>query len=85
MPVLVPPVVPPGRMSGRLQPVLSVDELTLRPWGLSDVPCLVEAYRDEDIVRWHVRSMSDEDARGWITSWPGRWAAETGADWAVAS
>ncbi|MFG2052443.1 GNAT family N-acetyltransferase [Micromonospora sp. NPDC048930] len=38
---------------------------------------------DPDIRRWHCRSMTDDEARDWITAWPHRWQAETPAGWAV--
>jgi ribosomal-protein-alanine N-acetyltransferase len=62
MPDLVAPVVPAGRLAGRPQPQIGVDELLLRPWVLADAPALVEAYADPDIQRWHVRSMSPQEA-----------------------
>jgi RimJ/RimL family protein N-acetyltransferase len=83
MPDLTVPSVPAGRMGARPQPCLSVDELTVRPWAASDVPALVTAYADEAIRRWHGKTMTEDEAREWIASWPVRWAAETGADWAV--
>ena len=48
-----------------------------------DRPGVVAAYGEPDIERWHCRSMTDDEARGWIDSWPGRWAGETGAGWAI--
>jgi RimJ/RimL family protein N-acetyltransferase len=84
MPDLVEPAVPAGRMGGRSQPSLSVDELTIRPWTAADVPILVAAYAEEDIQRWHARSLTEEEAREWVAHWADRWARETGADWAVA-
>lgn len=83
MPQLVEPVVPPGRLSAIPQPHLGVDELVLRPWLACDAPAVVAAYRDPQIQRWHLRSMSDEEAVSWVLSWPDRWAAETGAGWAI--
>jgi RimJ/RimL family protein N-acetyltransferase len=83
MPDLVGPVVPAGRLCGVAQPVIAVDELVLRPWVASDAPAVVEAYRDPDIQRWHVRSMSEDEASTWVLSWADRWAAETGAGWAI--
>jgi RimJ/RimL family protein N-acetyltransferase len=80
---LVGPAVPAGRLSGIAQPSIAVDELLLRPWRESDVPDIVAAYRDPDIRRWHVRSMTDPEALAWLLSWADRWAAETGAGWAV--
>jgi [ribosomal protein S5]-alanine N-acetyltransferase len=83
VPDLVGPVVPAGRLRAQQQPTLAIGELTVRPWRLSDSPAVVHAYRDPDIVRWHVRSMDEAEARVWVTSWAHRWAAETGASWAV--
>lgn len=84
MPDLVVPCVPAGRLRDQAQPDLVVDALTLRPWRASDVPGVVAAYRDPAIQRWHVRSMTEPEAHDWVASWPRRWAAETGASWAVA-
>jgi [ribosomal protein S5]-alanine N-acetyltransferase len=83
MPELVPAAVPAGRLRNLPQPTLAVDELILRPWRLSDAPAVVEAYRDPEIQRWHVRSMAEAEARDWLRSWSDRWRAETGAGWAV--
>ncbi|HEV2886676.1 MAG TPA: GNAT family N-acetyltransferase [Jatrophihabitans sp.] len=83
MPELVRPAVPAGRLRAQQQPTLAVDELTVRPWRFSDSPAVVEAYRDPEIQRWHVRSMDEAEARDWVASWSQRWAAETGASWAV--
>ena len=83
MPELVGPVVPVGRLNGVAQPDLAVDELLLRRWRVSDAPAIVDAYRDPDIQRWHVRSMSADEASAWALSWAARWADETGAGWAV--
>lgn len=83
MPEFVSPVVPAGRLNGVAQPDIAVDELVLRPWLASDAPAVVDAYRDPDIQRWHVRSMSEEEASAWVLSWADRWAAETGAGWAI--
>ncbi|HEY3506011.1 MAG TPA: GNAT family N-acetyltransferase [Actinocatenispora sp.] len=83
MAALLPPVVPAGFLASTPQPTLAADGLTLRPWRAGDAPYLVEAYEDETIRRWHVRSMSDPEAHAWINGRAARWAAETGADWAV--
>lgn len=63
--------------------MLTVDELVLRPWRRSDAAAVAEAYRDPQIRRWHVRSMTEPEAQAWVLSWAERWAAETGAGWAV--
>jgi ribosomal-protein-alanine N-acetyltransferase len=83
VPDLVNPALAAGRLRGQPQPTLAVDELTVRPWRLSDSPAVVAAYGDPEIRRWHVRSMDEAEARGWVASWSQRWAAETGASWAV--
>jgi hypothetical protein len=44
---------------------------------------VVEAYSDPAIQKWHVRSMTEDEALGWVRSWAERWAAETGASWAI--
>jgi len=83
MPVLVSPVVPAGRLRNQAQPTLRADELTLRPWRLSDADSVVEAYCDPEIRRWHVRSMTHDEALRWLSSWSGHWRAETAAGWTV--
>ena len=83
MPDLTPAAVPVGRLRDRAQPTLRVTDLVLRPWQVSDVAAVVEAYQDPEIQRWHVRSMTPDEALAWVTSWPERWRAETGAGWAV--
>ena len=83
MPDLSSRVVPAGRLCGQAQPCLRVDELVLRPWRSTDAAGVVEAYRDPAIQRWHVRSMTEDEALGWVRSWSERWAAETGASWAI--
>jgi RimJ/RimL family protein N-acetyltransferase len=83
VPQLVAPVVPAGGLSRLAQPVLAVDELVLRPWRADDVPAVVAAYRDPDIQRWHVRSMTEREAEAWVLSWAEKWRTETGAGWAV--
>lgn len=84
MPGLVPPVLPPGHLAGRPQPVLVADELVLRPWDDGDAPAVVAAYADPDIQRWNLRRMDDlDEARAWIRSWRERWQAETDGGWAV--
>lgn len=66
------------------QPVVAVDELVIRPWQLADAGAVLAAFQDPAIQRWHVRTMTRTDqARDWIRSWTGEWAAGSGADWAV--
>ncbi|MGH3544600.1 MAG: GNAT family N-acetyltransferase [Mycobacteriales bacterium] len=83
MPLLVPPPIPQGGLRRHDQPTLTVDELVVRPWGSSDVDGVVSAYRDPDIQRWHVRTMTDAEALDWVQCWSHRWSAETGAGWAI--
>lgn len=83
MPELVGAAVAAGRLRARGQPILQVDELTLRPWRLADVAGVIAAYQDPEIQRWHVRSMTEAEARRWVASWSEHWAAESGAGWAV--
>ena len=70
-------------MSKRAQPVLHVDELTLRPWALHDVPGLVTAYADPGIQHWHTRSMTAAEAEEWVHAANCSWTTETAANWAV--
>ena len=83
VPQLTDPVVVPGGLARSCQPVLESEDLVLRPWEPTDAPAVAEAYTDSGIQRWHVRSMTEEEARTWIGSWPGRWAQESGGSWAV--
>lgn len=66
------------------QPSLDAGSVVLRPWQVADVSAICDAYSSPDIQRWHVRSMTRGEAAQWIDSWPGRWAHETGAGWAIA-
>ena len=84
VPRLVDPVLAPGSLARLPQPVLVLDEFVLRPWHASDASAVVEAYAEPSIQRWHGRSMTEDEARAWVDSWPGRWAQETGGGWAVA-
>ena len=84
MPSLVTAVVEPGGMRDREQPVLRVDELTLRPWRPDDVDGLIDAYRAPDIQQWHLQVIEDErEALDYIDRWQRHWHAEKGAGWAV--
>ncbi|MEO6501051.1 MAG: GNAT family N-acetyltransferase [Jatrophihabitantaceae bacterium] len=83
MPELASPAVPAGRLRDQEQPTLHVDELTLRPWRLSDAPAVAAVYHFPEIQQWHVRSMDEDEARDWVASRSRHWTAETGADWAV--
>ncbi len=85
MPKTVAPVVVPGSMAGRAQPVLTVDELTLRPWTAADAPGIVAAYGDPGIQRWHTRWMTRSEAEQWVATAGRSWAVETAASWAVAT
>ena len=85
MPELVGPVLAAGSLGSAEQPSLTVDELVLRPWALTDAPALVRAYRDPGIQRWHARWLdslaeAEELIAGWRDTWPG----ERECHWAVA-
>lgn len=83
MGLLTGPVVAAGSMAGTRQPEIVGDGVVLRPWREGDLGAVVAGYADPGIQRWHVKSMDEGEARGWIAHWPGRWAAESGAGWAV--
>lgn len=83
MPELIGPALSAGVMSGTPQPTIAAGDLVLRPWAASDIDVIVEAYRDPSIQRWHVRSMTTDEASAWIQKYAARWDAETGAGWAV--
>ena len=84
MPSLIEPAVPAGHLGRLVQPSLTVDDLVVRPWCDDDAPAVLAAYQDPEIRRWHARTLTDEtEAHGLIDSWRRRWAAETGAGWAI--
>jgi RimJ/RimL family protein N-acetyltransferase len=70
-------------MSGILQPVLTLEELVIRPFDTSDAPALMAAYADPAIQRWHGRTMTESEAQDWILAARAGWAAETSTQWAV--
>src|SRR3712207_1926982 len=83
MPFLFDAAIPAGTLGAREQPHIDGAGLVLRPWRPADADVLVAAFADPDIRRWHARTMTRDEALEWIASWPERWGAETGADWAV--
>ena len=83
MPLLVDPAVAPGTIARLAQPVLHLHDVVLRPWRASDAAVVAEAYSDPSIQHWHAQSMTKDEARAWIDSWPGRWDQESGGGWAV--
>lgn len=76
-------MLPPGHLSRRAQPRLSVARLTLRPWEHADAGSLVRAYGDADIHRWHARSMTPAEAERWVEHESERWRTDRGGSWAV--
>jgi len=76
-------------MAREHQPVLSNDSVTLRPWTHQDVHAVLEAFREPNIRRWHVRGIDSESIDGeseaiaWIDGWLEGWRAEKDASWAV--
>ncbi|MFI6326875.1 GNAT family N-acetyltransferase [Micromonospora chersina] len=83
MPLLTTPALRPGALARHPQPDLDAGDLRLRPWRPEDRPAVLAAYADLAIRRWHCRTMTDDEARDWIASWPRRWHRETDASWAV--
>lgn len=81
---LVPPALPAGAWASAPQPELDLGEgRRLRLWREADVPAVMRAYALADIQRWHLKTMTEEEARSWVGSWSRRWHEETGAGWAV--
>jgi RimJ/RimL family protein N-acetyltransferase len=83
MPSLVDKVLPAGFLRSRQQPVLSLEDLVMRPWDLSDGDAVVRAYSDPDVQRWHRQSLTSAEAGDWIRDRQDRWGRESGADWAI--
>lgn len=83
MPSLVASVLVAGSLATLDQPEIRADGVLLRPWLTADRDAVVAGYADPAIQRWHCRSMDESEAAAWIAGWSGRWAAETGAGWAV--
>ncbi len=83
----MPPVVDPGALAATDQPTIQVDdELSLRSFDVHDEPSVLEAFRDPDIQRWHLRRFDDRsEAEGWIRRTQADWTSETAATWAVQS
>jgi [ribosomal protein S5]-alanine N-acetyltransferase len=85
VPRLVVPVVPPGHMANREQPVLGTkDAVTIRPWVRTDASGVMEAFDEPSIQQWHMRRLETKrEAIAWIKEWHRRWRAESDASWAV--
>ncbi|HVB51778.1 MAG TPA: GNAT family N-acetyltransferase [Acidimicrobiales bacterium] len=82
---LVAPVLPPGSMGGRQQPVLRVDDrFVLRPWTEEDAPALAAAFADPDIQQWNLNTFDEAEAKHLVMKWNDSWRSETGAYWAIA-
>jgi RimJ/RimL family protein N-acetyltransferase len=82
---LVAPVLAPGSLNSRRQPVLCVDNrFVLRPWTQGDVPALAAAYANPDIQHWNLNSFDEAEAEHLIVKWNDSWRSETGASWAIA-
>ncbi|MHB1209102.1 MAG: GNAT family N-acetyltransferase [Acidimicrobiales bacterium] len=83
---LVAPVLAPGSLNGRPQPVMRVDDrFVLRPWRVNDAPALFAAYADRDIQRWNLRTLDAGESEQLIGSWNDAWNDETAAQWAIAT
>lgn len=84
MPRLLDPVLPPGSLRDHPQLTLQVDdEVALRPWEPADASTVADAYADPEIVFWHHRSMSHDEAAAWIEASAEAWDDERDAEWAV--
>jgi ribosomal-protein-alanine N-acetyltransferase len=83
MPPLSDPVVAPGALADRDQPILSGLEIVLRPFELGDAALLVAACSEPGIQQWHGASLTDREAEDWIGARPDLWRREERADWAV--
>jgi [ribosomal protein S5]-alanine N-acetyltransferase len=85
VPRLIPPILVPGSISSREQPVIGInDELLLRPWTLNDASVVVAGYGDPDIQRWMPYSYDQDEAVDVIRRWNDDWRHESGACWAIA-
>jgi [ribosomal protein S5]-alanine N-acetyltransferase len=84
VPRLIPPAIADGTLARIPQPVIELSDCALRPWVPVDAPAVAAAYATPDIQRWHVRSMTDDEAREWIGSWSGRWQQGSDGGWAIA-
>jgi RimJ/RimL family protein N-acetyltransferase len=82
---LVAPVLAPGSLSSRQQPVLPVDDrFVLRPWSEKDAPALFAAYADPDIQHWSLNTFDAAECEQLIVKWNDAWRNEAGAHWAIA-
>ena len=83
MPFLVDPVVDPARLAGP-QPQISRRGLTLRRWTIRDCSTLVDAFQDEAIRKWSVRSLdTTAEAAAQVSRWKQSWKRHVSASWAV--
>ena len=83
VPRVVPPVLRPGSLSTRPQPILGDHELTLRPWAATDAAAVAAAYSDPDIEYWHARTMTLSEAEKWVAAANQSWLEESAASWAL--
>lgn len=86
MPCLVTPALPAGHLNRLAQPVLQLDDVTLRPWQTSDAQIVQAAFDCPEIQRWHtLRIDSEAEALAWIAGWEKHWHNEEAASWAISS
>ena len=85
VPSLMPPAIAAGSLSRSAHPSIPVGaNAVLRPWVAADAEAVVDAFRDPDIQRWHVRRAdSVDEARQWINAWQAGWADEAQLNWAL--
>ncbi|MCB5166517.1 GNAT family N-acetyltransferase [Streptomyces bambusae] len=86
MSLILPPIVPPGRMSEREQPTFRLAHgMELRPWEAGDAGVLARSCLDPDIRHWNrPEQLTVAGAREKIATWRRRWQSEAAAIWAIA-
>lgn len=72
-------------MDAQTPPILRVDELLLRPWSADDIPALVEACADPEIMRWAglPRPFDAAAAAAFVAETDALWGDGTGAPFAI--
>lgn len=77
-------MVAAGALADRPEPTIEAHGLRLRPWHEQDIPALIAAYADPEIVRWHAQTLDGEhEARAWLDRRRRKRTDETGIDCAI--
>src|SRR4051812_24226529 len=83
MPSQFDAAVDPARFTGP-QPQISRRGLTLRRWTVGDCSTLVEAFKDDAIRKWNLRSLDTAaEAAAQVARWKQGWKRHGLASWAV--